>query len=112
MGAAQARRVQIPAPIQVRIAWRAGADAPPELRERIAVELHALAWELSQAEALLQDAMRVAGAERAYLMPRLELRLPIYDAKRRFRVVFSHVDTPLVHLADEAGKRLADVTLV
>lgn len=103
--------MQVPAPIQVRLHWRSGAHVPAETRERILDELHALAWELTQAEALLADAVRVAGHDRAYLMPRIELRLPLYAEKRRLRIAFTHVDTARIHLVDEEGKRLADVTL-
>ena len=104
--------MQIPAPIQVRLAWRSGSTVSPEIRERIASELETMAWELSQAEALLQDVVRVAGHERAYLMPRIEFRLPLYDEQRRLRIVFSQIDTARIHLVDEDGKRLADVVLV
>lgn len=104
--------VQLPAPIQVRLNWRTAADVSSPLRERVATELHALAWELSQAEALLHDIVRVAGDERAYLMPRIELRLPLYDEHRRLRIVFSNIDAPRIHLVDEDGKRLADVLLL
>ncbi|HUR68564.1 MAG TPA: hypothetical protein VM370_04900 [Candidatus Thermoplasmatota archaeon] len=104
--------MQLPAPIQVRLQWRSGIGLEAPLRERVARELAGLSWELSQMEALLHDAMRVSGHERAYLMPRLELRLPLYDAGRRLRVVFSHIDAPRIHIADEEGKRMADVTLV
>lgn len=45
-------------------------------------------------------------------MPRIELRLPLYDARCRLRIVFTHIDVPRIHLADEAGKRLADVLVV
>lgn len=103
--------VQVPAPIQVKLQWRPAAAIPSETRERVARELHGLAWELTQSEALLADVVRVAGHERAYLMPRIELRLPLYDEKRRLRIVFSHIDAARIHLVDEEGKRLADVTL-
>ena len=102
--------MQVPAPIQVRLQWRPN-PLPSELRERVAQELETLSWELTQAEALLTDVMRVAGHERAYLMPRIELRLPLYDERRRLRIVFSHIDAARIHLVDEEGKRLADVTL-
>lgn len=92
--------------------WRTAADVSPTVRERVAHELHSLAWELSQSEALLHDIIRVAGHERAYLMPRIELRLPLYDEHRRLRIVFSHIDAPRIHLVDEDGKRLADVVLL
>jgi len=111
MAARVAGRVQLPAPIQVRLQWRSSVDLRADLRVRIAAELNALSWELNQAEALLQDAMRVAGHERAYLMPRIELRLPLFDAQRRLRIVFSHIDAARIHLVDEEGKRLADVLL-
>lgn len=104
--------VQLPAPIEVRLNWRSTADATPALRERVAEELRGLAWELSQAEALLHDAIRVAGDARAYLMPRIELRLPLYEEHRRLRVVFSHIDSARIHVVDEDGKRLADVVIL
>ena len=104
--------MQLPAPIQVRVQWRPDANVAAPQRERVAQELSDLSWELSQAEALLTDVVRVAGHDRAYLMPRIELRLPLYDAGRRLRIVFSHIESARIHLVDEAGKRLADVTLV
>ena len=103
--------MQLPAPIQVRVEWRVGYELPPETRERVAREIDGLAWELTQTEALLTDAMRVAGDARAYLMPRIELRLPVYEAGRRLRIIFSHVDAARIHLVDEAGKRMAEITL-
>lgn len=104
--------VQLPAPIQVRLQWRTGVDIPPETRERVTREIDTLAWELSQTEALLHDAMRVAGQTRAYLMPRIELRLPLYDAGRRLRIVFTNIDMPRIHVVDEDGKRMADLTIL
>ena len=104
--------MQLPAPIQVRVTWRSGVDLPIETRERVGRELHGIAWELSQAEALLHDCMRVASDDRAFLMPRIELRLPLYEAGRRLRIVLSHIDAARIHLLDEEGKRLADVVLV
>lgn len=100
------------APIHVRLAWRPGNLLTEPLRERLTKEVDALVWELSQAEALLDDLHRVAGQERAWLMPRIELRIPLYDVNRRFRLAFSHVDKPRIVLVDEDGKRVADVTLL
>lgn len=98
--------------IQVRVRWRRAAKVRAPQRARAAQELSDLAWELSQAEALLADAVRVAGHQRAYLMPRIELRLPLYHARRRLRVVFSHIESTRIELVSEAGKTLADVTIV
>lgn len=103
--------MQVPAPIQVRLLWRPDAALPSELRQRVAGELGALAWELTQVEALLADVVRIAGHERAYLMPRIELRLPLFDERRRLRIVYSQIDSARIHLVDEEGKRLADVSL-
>lgn len=111
-GAPACRVQQVPAPIQVRLNWRPGVAVPAEIRTHVANELLGLGWELTQGEALLQDAVRLAGHDRAWLMPRLELRLPLYDAQRRFRIVFSHIDAARIHLVDEEGKRLADVVIV
>lgn len=104
--------VQVPAPITIRLAWRPGVQLAAPLRERILQEIDALSWELSQTEALLCDLHRVAGHERAWLMPRIELRVPLFDENRRFRLAFSHLEKTRILLVDEEGKRLADVTLV
>lgn len=104
--------MQVPAPLSALVHWRPGVTLPQPLRERVAREVSGLSWELSQAEALLHDAVRVAGHERAWLMPRIELRVPIYDENRRFRVVLSHIEKPRITLVDEDGKRLADVVIV
>lgn len=103
--------MQLPAPIQVRVQWRAAAEVPLAIRKRVDRELATLAWELSQAEALLHDAARLASGPRAFLMPRIELRLPLYEERRRLRIVFTHVEKPEIAIADEAGKRLADIRL-
>lgn len=100
------------APIHVRLAWRPGVSLPDAVRERVCREIECLSWELNQTEALLNDLHRVAGQERAWLMPRIELRVPLYDMNRRFRLSFSHIDKTRIVLVDEDAKKLADVTLV
>lgn len=104
--------VQVPAPLRAVVTWRPGVTLAPALRERVTRELEDLSWEISQAEALLHDAVRVAGHDRAWLMPRIELRLPLFEENRRFRLLFSHVEKARILLVDEDAKRLADVVIV
>lgn len=97
--------------VQANLTWSSLAAVDPRLRARLTEEVRGLAWTLSQMEALLDDAHRVAGHEEAFLMPRLELRLPLYDLKRRDRLVLTHLERVRIALVDEAGRKLADVTL-
>ena len=96
-------------PVEVRVRWtRSVGDE--ELRARIEAELHPIAWTLSQMEALMHDAHRVTSFDHAFLMPRLALRLPLYDLGRRFRVELTHVaDKPRISLLDEENDRVADI---
>jgi hypothetical protein len=97
----------------LQIAWRRGM-APTEAfqRRRVHDEVLAIAWTISELQALVHDAHQRTDLSHAYLSPRLELRLPIFDAGLRYRIVLSQQDEPGVHLMDEDGKRVADVRLV
>lgn len=98
-------------PVQVHLTWRSLAATCPKLRARVTEEMRQLAWTLSQMEALLHDAHRAAAMDQAWLMPRIELRLPLFDLGRRLRVVMTHLDRARIGLLDEEGRKLADVTL-
>lgn len=97
--------------LQVAVCWRTLATTDPALRARLTAEIRALSWTLNQMEALLDDAHRCTGLEHAYLMPRIELRLPLYDVGLRYRLLLTHVDRARISLVDEEGRKLADVTL-
>lgn len=97
--------------LQVALRWRSPAATTPSLRARLDEEVRALAWTLNQMEALLDDAHRATGPEHAYLMPCIELRLPLYDLGLRYRLVLTHVDRRRIRLLDEEDRTLADVTL-
>lgn len=97
---------------QVVLAWRPHAPADATLRARVAEEVRQLAWTLSQMEALAHDAHRAAGHEHAFLMPRLELRLPLFDLGLRYRLVVSCMEKSHIALLDEEGRKVADVSLL
>lgn len=99
-------------PLQVTLAWRSLAATDSRIRSRVTEEVRGLAWTLSQMEALLHDAHRAAGHEHAFLMPRIELKLPLYDVGRRYRLVLTYVERARISLVDEDDRKLADVTLV
>lgn len=98
-------------PLQVLVTWRSLVVTDPQLRARLTEEVRQLAWTLSQMEALLHDAHRATACEHAFLMPRIEMRLPLYDLGKRFRIVLAHVDRARISLLDEDGRKVADVTL-
>jgi hypothetical protein len=45
-------------------------------------------------------------------MPRIELKLPLYDLGRRYRLVFTYVEKSRISVMDEDGRKLADVRLL
>jgi hypothetical protein len=95
--------------IRVRTRWR--TRLAPELRERLLQELDHCAWALSEMEVLLLDAHRSTGLTHAWLAPSLDLRLPLFDVGRRFRIVMTRLDRTRIAVVDEDGARVADVRL-
>jgi hypothetical protein len=97
--------------LDTRLRWTAAAPDDAALRRRVEAEVREVSWTLSQLQALVHDASLVASPH-AYLLPRMEVRLPLYDAGLRYRVRIEHVDGPKVSLVDDAGARVADVVLI
>jgi hypothetical protein len=102
----------VPETLHVELAWRRGAPADPRLRHRALEEVRAISWNLSELQAMLADAHQRTGLTHAYLLPSLELKLPIYDVGARWKVILSRLDTERIVLADEDGRPVADVRLV
>ena len=96
----------------MELAWRRGAPEDDVLRRRVLEEVRVIAWTLSEMQAMLHEAHQRTGLSHAYLAPRLELRLPIFDVGLRYRLVLMNLDEPRVGLFDEDGKRIADVRLL
>lgn len=88
------------------------APSLPSQRRRVHDEVTAIAWTISELQALVHEAHQRTDLAHAYLAPRLEMRLPIFDAGLRYKIVLSHADEPGVHLLDEDGKRVADVRIL
>jgi hypothetical protein len=97
--------------LSVHLAWHNGAPSDPTVRRRIAEEISAISWTLSQMDQLLWDAHQAAGAEHGFLLPKLELRLPLYDLKLRYRLVHTWLDDSRIELVDEEGRKIADIRL-
>lgn len=98
--------------LEMDVAWRPGGPTDPVVRRRVADELRAIAWELTQLQALVHDAHQATGLSHAWLVPKMELRLPLYDLGLRYRVVIQQLDKPRVVLHDEEGRCVADVRLL
>jgi hypothetical protein len=99
-------------PAHVTLVWKSLVAVDPLIRTRVAEEVRGLAWTLSQMEALLHDAHRATALEHAFLMPRIELKLPLYDLGRRYRIVLTYMEKARIALMDEDGRKLADVRLL
>lgn len=94
---------------QIRLRWRAKLDAT--LRARLTQEIEGAAYALNEMEALLFDAHRATGLHHAWLAPSVELRLPLFDLGRRFRIVLTRLEKTRIGLVDEDGRKVADVVL-
>lgn len=94
---------------RVRLRWR--ARLPSELEERLRAEIEGAAHELSEMEALLYDAHRATGLTHAHFAPSIELRLPIFDLGRRFRIRLTRLDRTRIVLLDEDDRVAADVVV-
>lgn len=97
--------------VQVRLSWRSAVTLDDSLKDRLTNEVEQISWTLSQMEALVDEAHRLTGMEHAYLLPRLELRLPLYDVGKRYRLSLSYVEKRRITLLDDQGRAVADVTL-
>lgn len=95
----------------IHLAWRDSAPVSEAVRERITREVHDVSWTLNQMETLVFDAHQLAGAHQAWLLPRLELKLPLYDVRRRYKLVCTCLDRCEWHIEDARGRRVADVRL-
>jgi hypothetical protein len=102
----------VPETLHVQLHWRRGAPADPRLRRRAAEEVRAISWSLSEMQAMLADAHQRTGLAHAYLLPRLELKLPIFDMGARWRIVLTRLDTERIVIVDEDGRAVADVRLL
>ena len=95
----------------VHVSWRAPAPTDERVRARILEEIQQASWTLNQLEALLYDAHHLTASQHPWMLPRLELRLPLYDMDLRYRLVFQCLDKTRLTLEDDKGRRVADVTL-
>lgn len=93
----------------VRLRWRSRLD--DALRDRLTQEIEHAAYALNEMEALLYDAHRATGLTHAWLAPSMELRLPLFDMGRRFRITLTRLDRTRIGVLDEEGRRVADVLL-
>lgn len=97
--------------LDATLRWRAGVPYDDKLRRRVEAEVRAIAWSLSQLQALVHEAHAMTGLQHAYLLPRMEVRLPIYDEGLRLRVIITLLERPGVGLFDGEGRKVADVVL-
>lgn len=97
--------------LDTRLRWTPAAPDDAALRRRVEAEVREVSWTLSQLQALLHEASLVASPH-AYLLPRMEVRLPLYDAGVRYRIRIEHVEGPKVTVVDGDGARVADVVLI
>lgn len=98
--------------VQVHVSWRPSSALDETLKKRVEREVEDISWTLSQMEALVDEAHRLTGLEHAFLLPRMELRLPLYDLGKRFRISLNHVEKRRMTLLDEQGRTVADLTLL
>lgn len=97
--------------VTVHVAWRSLAPPDERVRARVVAEMEQVSWTLARFEGMLLDAHQAAGAEHAWLLPRLDLRFPVYEEGLRYRLVCTCLERPRWRLEDTEGRIVADVTL-
>lgn len=98
--------------VEVAVEWKATNEVPDRVRRKVNRLLRTLAPVLNEYEASLYDMTNLASNGLDYLMPKIELNLPLYEEKVHFRVRMTRLDLTKIHLETKDGEPVAEVFLV
>lgn len=93
------------------VEWLPGARVGPALRRKVERLLGSLTPVLSEFEADLDGASRRAACGYAWLLPRFELTLPLYEDQAVFRLRMTRLDEPEMLVVTRNGRAVARVRL-
>lgn len=98
--------------VEARIAWRPQARVPPEVRRELERLVADLAPVLSEVETDVDTLSRRASCGLEWLLPHIELTLPLYERGRVYRLRFFRDDATDIALVTRSGARVATIRLV
>lgn len=97
--------------VEVTVEWWANADVPERVRRKVTRLLKSLGPVLNEYEAQLYDMTNLASNGLDYLMPKIELNLPLYEDRVAFRVRMVRLDATQIFLETKRGDAVAEVHL-
>jgi hypothetical protein len=98
--------------VEVTIDWKPTADVPDRIRRKVNRLVRSLGPVLNEYEANLFDMTNLASNGLDYLMPKIELSLPLYEENCAFRVRMTRVDLTRIFLETKDGEPVAEVFLI
>lgn len=97
--------------LEVTVEWWANADVPERVRRKATRLLKSMAPVLNEYEAHLYDMANLASNGLDYLMPKIELNLPLYEERTAFRIRMVRLDATQIFLETKRGDAVAEVYL-
>lgn len=95
--------------IVVTVDWWEGSRVPRKLRTKVADLVQALAPQINEFEACLHELERLASNGHEFLMPKIELTIPVYEEGAVFRLRMVRLDTTQMILETRKGEAVGEV---
>ena len=95
----------------VRVDWWPSARVPARVRRKLDALLQGIAPQLNEVEACLHDLQRHASHGLEWLIPKIELNLPLYEERAAFRLRLVRLDETRMLLETRAGDVVGEVFL-
>ena len=97
--------------LEVTVDWWANADVSDRVRRKVNRLVKSLGPVLNEYEASLFDMTNLASNGLDYLMPKIELNLPLYEEKVAFRIRMIRLDATQIFIETKKGDAVAEVFL-
>lgn len=97
--------------LAVTVEWWARAKVEPRVRRKLERILRELAPVLNEYEAHLFDMTNLAANGLDWLMPKIEVNLPLYEERVAFRLRMIRLDTTQMFIETKKGEAVAEIHL-
>ena len=97
--------------LELTINWWTNADVTDRVKRKVTKLVKTLAPVLNEYEAALFDMSNLASNGLDYLMPKIELNVPVYEEKTAFRIRMMRLDATQIFLETKKGDAVAEIFL-
>lgn len=97
--------------LAVTVEWWADDRVPARLQRKVARLVEEIAPQLNEMEAALDDLHRLASNGYEWLMPKIEVTLPLYEEGEVFRLRLLRLEETQMVLETRQGEAVAEVRL-